>query len=254
MRVRIRKGIAMAGTSLSQSELGSSDVFGLTESVIEDNPRIAEALASMNDEQANAAITLAVLVADALEAEEHFCPHCGAILDDQDGFDPENGFWRCAICGTELYGDAAEAGARYPGVFWYCDGCGSFLNEQAAFSDALDEWTCAECGRANEISEEAVMPGCSGDYSLFGVFRNAGASTGQENTAMPKLPPMLAKRQIELLQAAMPGIDLSSPDPAHWSIAAKEVVTMLETSGRNDAGIPNSIGIICQSILFLLKG
>ena len=34
---------------------------------------------------------------------EYFCPHCGAILNEQYGLDPDNGSWTCTCCGQELY-------------------------------------------------------------------------------------------------------------------------------------------------------
>lgn len=54
-------------------------------------------------------------------ADEYFCTSCGAILDDQYGFDPDSGSWECTVCGQELYGDDVYDGDIYPGVMWYCE-------------------------------------------------------------------------------------------------------------------------------------
>lgn len=32
---------------------------------------------------------------------EYYCPNCGAILDDQQGFEPSLGTWECTECGHE---------------------------------------------------------------------------------------------------------------------------------------------------------
>ena len=37
--------------------------------------------------------------------DEYFCPKCGAILNDQYGFDPSKGTWRCTECGMYLMDD-----------------------------------------------------------------------------------------------------------------------------------------------------
>jgi predicted RNA-binding Zn-ribbon protein involved in translation (DUF1610 family) len=51
--------------------------------------------------------------------EEYYCPKCGATLNDQYGFAPENGNWSCASCGQELYGDDVYEGDIYPGIMWH---------------------------------------------------------------------------------------------------------------------------------------
>ena len=28
----------------------------------------------------------------------YYCPNCQADLEEQDGFDPEDGYWTCAEC------------------------------------------------------------------------------------------------------------------------------------------------------------
>ena len=34
--------------------------------------------------------------------DEYTCPKCGAILNNQKGFDPEYGAWRCLRCGQMI--------------------------------------------------------------------------------------------------------------------------------------------------------
>ena len=87
---------------------------------------------------------------------EYFCPHCGAILNEQYGFDPDNGTLTCTCCGQELYGDDIYEGDEYPGVMWYCDDCGALLNKQSGFSDDCGSWFCTECGHLNSISEDEI--------------------------------------------------------------------------------------------------
>ena len=100
------------------------------------------------------------------DQEEYYCPNCGAILNDQAGFDPEDGSWECTECGTTLYGDDVYDGDDYPGVMWYCDNCGALLNKQSGFSDDCDNWECAECGYVNPISEDEI-------YESEEAYRNS---------------------------------------------------------------------------------
>ena len=87
---------------------------------------------------------------------EYFCTNCGATLNEQYGFDPDNGSWSCTDCGQELYGDDVYDGDIYSGVMWYCDQCGVLLNKQNGFSDYHDSWTCSECYHTNPISESEI--------------------------------------------------------------------------------------------------
>lgn len=91
------------------------------------------------------------------QRQEYYCTHCGAILNYQSGFDPDNGFWICTECGQTLYGDDVYDGERYPGVMWYCDSCGELLNKQSGFSDRYDSWTCIKCGHVNQIAEDEIF-------------------------------------------------------------------------------------------------
>ena len=89
--------------------------------------------------------------------DEYYCPNCNAILNDQYGFDPDNGTWTCQVCGQTLYGDdMEETMSSFPGVIWYCDSCGAVLNKQSGFDDSCGSWYCTECGHRNPISEEEI--------------------------------------------------------------------------------------------------
>ena len=90
---------------------------------------------------------------------EYFCPHCGAILNDQPGFDPNNGTWICTECGQLLMDDDIYNGDAYEGVAWFCDNCGALLNRQPGFSDSYGSWTCTECGHVNGITGDAIING-----------------------------------------------------------------------------------------------
>lgn len=89
--------------------------------------------------------------------EEYYCPNCGAVLNDQDGFDPDGSAWTCTECGQTLYGgDIESTMENYDGVVWYCDSCNAILNKQSGFDDSLPYWDCTECGHRNEISEDQI--------------------------------------------------------------------------------------------------
>lgn len=229
-------------------ENAHAEVNDLIVGIIDENPSLAAVVETMDEAQRGAVLSLAALIIEDLAAQdvEYFCPNCNATLDEQEGFDPTWGSWQCTSCGAELFEDESCIGNRYPGIFWHCDQCDALLNEQEDFDDTLGEWTCGACGHTNTIAESEILPGCSGDYTLLGVV-------DAMITKPHSLPPTLAKRQIELLRTVMPTINLSSQDASHWESAAEEVREMLETSGRNDDGVPNSVGIICQSILFVLQ-
>lgn len=49
-------------------------------------------------------------VAELDDDELDFCPNCGAILNAQEGFATNNGFWTCRACGQQLFGDGVYAG------------------------------------------------------------------------------------------------------------------------------------------------
>lgn len=88
--------------------------------------------------------------------DEYFCPNCGAILNDQSGFNPDNPYWTCTECGMQLFGDGANSGERFPETIWYCDSCGANLSRQPGFSDYNDTWCCTECGHENHISGDKI--------------------------------------------------------------------------------------------------
>lgn len=89
--------------------------------------------------------------------DEYFCPNCGAILNDQYGFDPSCGTWTCTACGKHLMDDDVYEGDTFEGVAWYCDNCGTLLNRQPGFSDSYGSWTCTECGHKNGTTEEDII-------------------------------------------------------------------------------------------------
>ena len=64
----------------------------------------------------------------------YFCPHCGADLDDQDGFNPNTGYWTCKECGQFLTDPEIDVdkSSRFDGVGWFCDNCGAFLRQHRA--------------------------------------------------------------------------------------------------------------------------
>lgn len=88
---------------------------------------------------------------------DYYCPHCGADLGDQYGFDPDAGYWTCTECGQYLMDDDIADGDVYEGVAWFCDNCNALLNRQSGFSDSYSTWTCTECGHTNGLSEEDIL-------------------------------------------------------------------------------------------------
>ena len=89
--------------------------------------------------------------------DEYFCPNCGAILNNQTGFDPSLGSWRCTECGKLLMDDDVYDSDTFEGVAWFCDNCGALLNRQYGFSDSFGSWQCAECGHVNRIDESEII-------------------------------------------------------------------------------------------------
>ncbi|MBQ0084335.1 MAG: hypothetical protein KBS52_06185 [Clostridiales bacterium] len=89
--------------------------------------------------------------------DEYYCPNCGAILNDQAGFDPEAGTWTCIECNQLLMDKDIYDGDKFEGVAWFCDECGALLNKQPGFSDVCGSWVCTECGYYNEITEDNII-------------------------------------------------------------------------------------------------
>ena len=89
--------------------------------------------------------------------DEYFCPNCGAILNDQSGFDPSYGVWTCTECGQGLMDDDIYYGNKFTGIVWYCDECNALLNKQEGFSDSFGVWICTECGHANGTTEDDII-------------------------------------------------------------------------------------------------
>lgn len=102
--------------------------------------------------------------------DEYYCPNCNTTLNDQDGFDPEQGTWTCTACGQRLMDDDVYNGDTFEGVAWRCDQCNALLNRQFGFSDSYGTWVCTECGHTNGTTEEDILdddkivrcPSCDG--------------------------------------------------------------------------------------------
>ena len=106
---------------------------------------------------------------------EYYCPNCGADLEDQSGFDPDDGYWTCKECGKLLIDpDDDDDDSQYSGVRWFCDECGACLNKQSGFEDWYSSWTCTKCGHVNSISEDEIYES-EEDYERH---KNEDKSTG----------------------------------------------------------------------------
>ncbi|WP_322152073.1 hypothetical protein [Paratractidigestivibacter sp.] len=98
-------------------------------------------------------------------SNDYTCPMCRADLEQQEGFDPEKGYWTCTVCGQQLFGDEEDRWSvtrRFPDVVWHCDNCDAVLNGQDGFDDWRGEWTCTECGRVNRIEADEIVGGSAG--------------------------------------------------------------------------------------------
>ena len=91
------------------------------------------------------------------DIKEYFCTSCGAILNDQPGFNPEVGIWTCTECGMLLMDAETYETKIVSGVAWYCDNCGELLNNQAGFSDVSGWWRCTTCGCINGITDADII-------------------------------------------------------------------------------------------------
>lgn len=89
--------------------------------------------------------------------DEIFCTNCGAILNDQPGFNPDVGAWTCTKCGHMMMADDVYSGEKYEGVAWFCDNCGTLLNRQYGFTDSCGSWRCTECGYVNGTTNEDIV-------------------------------------------------------------------------------------------------
>ena len=81
------------------------------------------------------------------------CPHCGADLTMQKGYDNTLPNWICKGCGQMLINPNLDTDSN---ITWICDKCGSTLNVQPGFNESCGEWKCTECGFINKISQEEV--------------------------------------------------------------------------------------------------
>lgn len=107
---------------------------------------------------------------------EYFCPNCGAILNEQIGFDPSCGVWECTACGQTLMDDDVYEGDTFDGVVWYCDECGALLNRQDDFSDIYGSWICTECGHINGTTEDDIAEEKSFAAEIGGIIGECIAS------------------------------------------------------------------------------
>ena len=87
---------------------------------------------------------------------DHFCPHCGSILEKQEGFSPRKKGWICKECGQALYGKDDKK-RKYQGIVWICDSCGEILDNQEGFNDKKGKWKCKSCGFDNIIDESNIV-------------------------------------------------------------------------------------------------
>lgn len=100
--------------------------------------------------------------------EEYYCTKCGAILNDQYGFDPNNSTWTCTSCGEQLMDDDTYEGDKFEGVAWYCDSCGELLNKQSGFTDSNGTWTCTNCYHDNPIDEDHIVNSKKSNLGFWG--------------------------------------------------------------------------------------
>ncbi|MBR4183746.1 MAG: serine/threonine protein kinase [Lachnospiraceae bacterium] len=78
--------------------------------------------------------------------DEYYCRNCGAILNEQNGFDPRDPAWKCRRCGNICSCIEPENG-----MFWFCDKCKTLLNIQQGFTTSKKRWRCAECGHVSPV-------------------------------------------------------------------------------------------------------
>ena len=88
----------------------------------------------------------------------HYCPNCGANLDDQEGYNPKVPIWTCAECGMQLTDpNDPDFDSEYgESVVWYCDNCDAVLNKQPGFNEDCGIWECTNCGFRNRINEDFI--------------------------------------------------------------------------------------------------
>lgn len=114
----------------------------------------------------------------------HWCGKCGAILNNQPGFDPDSPLGTCSVCGAGWYNENIYQGERFKGVFWHCDRCDALLNIQKGFSDLNDYWKCTICSNVNHIAESEID-----DYTKqFEVDNEELINRNCENSQKSKAP------------------------------------------------------------------
>ena len=100
------------------------------------------------------------LIKNELEVQqkEYICTRCGAVLNEQEGFDPGNQSWICKECGQQLISEDFQSDV-FGDVVWYCDKCGSVLNRQEGFTERNGKWQCTECGFENDVTADNIKDG-----------------------------------------------------------------------------------------------
>ena len=84
------------------------------------------------------------------------CARCGALLNKQEGFNPNAFIHECRACGAKQYDPDIYQGERFKGVYWHCNRCNALLNTQSGFRDIYDSWKCTGCSYENRISENEL--------------------------------------------------------------------------------------------------
>lgn len=123
--------------------------------------------------------------------DEYYCPNCYAVLNNQFGFDPSCGAWRCTECGTQLMDDDVYEGDINKGVSWYCDNCNALLNKQSGFSDIYGTWICTNCGfsngtTGNDIIDEETKSGSSELADLLVTATKLAFAVASNNSSKKK--------------------------------------------------------------------
>lgn len=97
---------------------------------------------------------------------DYYCPHCGADLGDQYGFDPDAGYWTCTECGhTNGLSEEDILEDQHK-----CPSCGANLKKQWSYSEYLNDYTCSECNAQlhrdyssdefSEVDDDEKCPNC----------------------------------------------------------------------------------------------
>jgi DNA-directed RNA polymerase subunit M/transcription elongation factor TFIIS len=176
---------------------------------------------------------------DLTSHEEYYCTHCGAVLNNQSGFESGNSAWSCTECGQVLYGDDVNEGDAFSGVMWYCDKCGALLNKQGGFNDRCGSWICAECGHSNAISEDAILENESNNTAAA-PSKQPGSGDGgwnifsmaqQLSGAVVESAAKYADQIGSLTQAAYDGAQKAVTDTT-WTQQLPSFTSVVETAAQ----------------------